>query len=149
MWGSHLRNYSPPTPSPSQYKYLGLTLTEFLNYDVMAANVAKSAIKFWVLVIYKSKSNHGGSPYECFTKLYDSLIWPVIDYGSRIWGTNRGTCIETVQNRACRYFMVVGKYTGRPILLYKEIWTGFHHKLKSGNPWGNAGLGLRTWIIIV
>ena len=45
----------------SQYNYLGLTLTEFLNYDIMAANVAKSASRaekrsfrwnVWKLVVY-------------------------------------------------------------------------------------------------
>ena len=46
-----------------------------------------------------------------FSKLYYSLVWPVMDYGSCIWGTNRRNCTEAVQNRACRYFMAVGKYT--------------------------------------
>ena len=93
-----------------QYNYLGLTLTEFLNYDIMASNVAKSASRALGLVIHKSKQN-GGFPFECFTKMYDSLVWPVIEYGSSIWGTSKSSCIEAVQNRACRYFMAVGKYT--------------------------------------
>ena len=45
-----------------------------------------------------------------FSKLCDSLVWPVIDYGSCIWGTNRRSCIEAVQNRTCWYFMAVEKY---------------------------------------
>ena len=94
----------------SQYNYLGLTLTEFLNYDIMAANVAKSASRALGLVIHKSKLN-GGFPFECFTKLYDALVWPVVEYGSSIWGTRKRSCIEAVQNRDCRYFMAVGKYT--------------------------------------
>ena len=94
----------------SQYNYLGLTLTEFLNYDIMAANVAKSASRALGLVIHKSKLN-GGFPFECFTKLYDALVWPIVEYGSSIWGTRKRSCIEAVQNRACRYFMAVGKYT--------------------------------------
>ena len=63
-------------------------MTEFLSYGTMASNVAKSASRALGLVIYKSKLN-GGFPYEYFSKLYDSLVWPVIDYGSCIWGTNR------------------------------------------------------------
>ena len=93
-----------------QYSFLGLTLTEFLDYDIMASNVAKSARRALGLVIHKNKQN-GGFPFECFTKLYESLVWPVIDYGSSIWGTGKRSCIEAVQNRACRYFMAVGKYT--------------------------------------
>ena len=72
----------------------------------MASNVAKSASRALGLVIYKSKLNDD-FPYECFSKLYDSLVWPVIDYGSCIWGTSRRNCIEAVQNRACRFFMAV------------------------------------------
>ena len=94
----------------SQYNYLGLTLTEFLDYDIMAANVAKSSSRALGLVIHKSKLN-GGFPYECFTKLYDTLVWPIVEYGSCIWGTRKRTCIEAVQNRACWYYMAVGKYT--------------------------------------
>ena len=92
----------------SQYNYLGLTLTEFLDYGIMAANVAKSASRALGLVIHKSKLNRG-FPYECLTKLYDTLVWPIVEYGSCIWGTRKRTCIEAVQNRACRYFMAVGK----------------------------------------
>ena len=45
----------------TQYNYLGLTMTEFLSYDAMASNVAKSASRALGLVIYKSKLN-GGFP---------------------------------------------------------------------------------------
>ena len=93
-----------------QYNYLGLTLTEFLSYDIMASSVAKSSSRALGLVIHKSKQN-GGFPFECFTKLYDALEWPIIEYGSSILGTCKRLCIEAVQNRACRYFMAVGRYT--------------------------------------
>ena len=76
----------------------------------MASNVAMSASRALGLFIHKSKQN-GGFPFECFTKLYDSLVWPIIEYGSSIWGTYKRSCIEAVQNRACLYFMAVGKYT--------------------------------------
>ena len=76
----------------------------------MTSVVAKSASRALGLVIYKYKSN-GGFPYQCFTKLYGSLVLPFIDYGSSIWGTTKRSCIEAVRNRACRFFMGVGKYT--------------------------------------
>ena len=93
-----------------QYKYLGLILTEFLDYGITAYNVAQSAGRALGLLIAKSKAN-GGMPYKCFTKLYESLVQPVIDYGSAIWGTKNFSCINAVQHRACRFFMGVGKYT--------------------------------------
>ena len=70
-------------------------MTEFLSYDTIAFNVAKIASRAMGLVIYKSKLN-GGFPYDCFSKLYHSLVWSVIDYGSCIWGTNRRNCIEAL-----------------------------------------------------
>ena len=77
----------------------------------MASNVAKSANRALGLVIHKSKQNYGVFPFECFTKLYDSLVWPIIVYGSSILGTCKRSCIEAGQNRARRYFMAAGKYT--------------------------------------
>ena len=50
-------------------------------------------------------------PFKVFTKLYDSLVWPVISYGAAIWGTKSYSCINAVQNRALRFFLGTGKYT--------------------------------------
>ena len=48
--------------------------------------------------------------FECFIKCYNSLVQPIIDYGSSVWGTNGYSCVETVQYRACSYFLGLGKY---------------------------------------
>ncbi|KAL5006619.1 hypothetical protein ScPMuIL_015425 [Solemya velum] len=76
----------------------------------MATCVARSASRALGLVIAKSRT-FGDLPYQTFTKLYDSLVWPVIGYGAAIWGTTSHPCIEAVQNRALRFFMGVGRYT--------------------------------------
>ena len=39
-----------------------------------------------------------------FSKLYDRIVW------STIRGTKEYLCINAVQNRACRFFLGVGKY---------------------------------------
>ena len=92
------------------YKYLGLSLTEFLDYSKTAKAVAKSANRALGLIIAKSKA-FGGLPYDVFYKLYESIVCPVIMYGAPIWGTECFSCIQAVQNRAARYFLNVGKYT--------------------------------------
>ena len=51
----------------------------------------------------------GGVSYNCCIKLFDSLIWSVINYGAAIWGTRSYPCIDAVFNRACRFFMGVGQ----------------------------------------
>ena len=94
----------------ASYKYLGLVLDEFLNYDITAKFVSISASRALGLVIAKDKAA-GGLPYEAFTKLFDIIVWPTINYGNAIWGTKEYSCIHAVQNRACRYFLGVGKYT--------------------------------------
>jgi hypothetical protein len=93
----------------SSYQYLGLVLNEFLDYLFMAKAVARSASRALGLLIVKSKT-HGGLQHNIFTKLLDTLVWSVINYGSVIWGT-REFCISAVQNRAMRFYMRVGKYT--------------------------------------
>ena len=49
--------------------------------------------------------------YDVFTKLYDTLVWPVISYGASIWGAKSFSCITAVQNGAMRLFLGTGKYT--------------------------------------
>lgn len=52
----------------------------------------------------------GWIPYEVVTKLFDSVVWPVINYSAPIWGYSSYSCIEAVHNRAQRFFLGVGKY---------------------------------------
>ena len=92
----------------TQYKYLGLFLDEYLSYDVTACHVAQSAHRALGLLIAKDKLQ-GGFDYKVFTKLYDTLVSPIIEYGPAIWGDKCFSCIEAVQHRASRYFLGVGK----------------------------------------
>ena len=104
-----------------RYVYLGLLLTEYLDFDLTAKYVAQSASRALGLLISKCKLA-GGFPYNVFTKLYDSVVSPVINYGACIWGFKSCSCINAVQNRAQRFFLGVGKYTSW--LHYKVIWAG-------------------------
>ena len=93
----------------SQYKYLRVMLNEPLDLSVMVKAVAKSASRALGLLIAKDKA-FGGMPYSCFQKCYDSLVQSIIDYSSSVWGTKPYTCIRAVQNRACRYYLGLGRY---------------------------------------
>ena len=53
----------------------------------------------------------GGMTHKVYTKLYSSTVEPILMYGSGIWGTKEFSCITAVQNRACKYFLSVGKHT--------------------------------------
>lgn len=94
----------------SQYKYLGLIINEFLDYNVSVKHIANQAGRALGSIIAKSKSL-GGLPFQCFHKLYDSLVLPILTYGAAIWGYRNYSCINAVYNRACRFYLGVGKYT--------------------------------------
>ena len=104
-----------------KYVYLGLTLTEFLDYNVTAKIIAQSASRALGLVISKYKSL-GGMPFDVFKKLFDSLVWSVISYGAAIWGTKSYSCINAVQNRAMRFYLGTGKYTPTAALFGDMGW---------------------------
>ncbi len=42
--------------------------------------------------------------YSTYTKLYDSLVSPVMDYGSAVWGSKTFEKLDQVQHRAMRFF---------------------------------------------
>ena len=113
---------SPPTPKSkipfqfgnvnieiaNQYTYLGVLLTEHLDYNALTAHVAKSANRALGLVISKYKA-FSRLPFS--TKLFNSIVWSTISYGAAIWGDRGFNCINAVQNRGERFFMGVGRYT--------------------------------------
>ena len=104
-----------------KYVYLGLTLNEFLDYNVTARCVSQSAGRALGLLIAKSKSL-GSMPYKVYSKLYDTMVWPVIAYGAAVWGDKTFTCIEAVQNKAMRFFLGTGRYTPNAAVIGEMGW---------------------------
>ena len=104
-----------------KYIYLGLHLSEHLDFNLMARFVAQSAGRALGLLIVKYK-HIGGLPYSAYTKLFDSMVWPVISYGAAIWGTRTFSCIESVFNRAMRFYLGTGKYTPNAAVIGDMGW---------------------------
>ena len=63
-----------------------------------------------------------GLHYETYTKLYQNLVIPVMDYAADIWGYKDHPKPNTVQHRAMRCFMGVGKFTAIPALYGEMCW---------------------------
>ena len=105
-----------------QYRYLGLVLSEHLDYAVTAKYVAQAATRSLGLLISKFK-HMGGMPYNVYTTLYDSMVWSVISYGAAIWGTREYSAINAVQHRAIRFFLGVGRYTPNAAINGDMGWT--------------------------
>ena len=101
--------------------------------------VAQIASRALGLLIAKCKSA-GGMPYDVFTKLYDSMVCPVISYGAAVWGNKTYPCINAVKNRVMRFFLGVGKY--HQILWHLDIWGGHSLHLDNGNLYYCSGIDL-------
>ena len=92
------------------YKYLGLWFDEHVRMDKAVRELAKSASRALGALIGKFISV-GGMTYDVFTKLYETMVEPVLMNCSGVWGTKQHNVINTVQNKAIRFFMAVGKHT--------------------------------------
>ena len=60
-------------------------------------------------------------PYDVFTKLYDSMVWPVIAFGTAVWVDKTYSCTNAVQNRATRY--ILDKYSSNAAVAEDMGWS--------------------------
>ncbi len=111
-----------------KYKYLGLVFSEFLDYRQMAQFVAQSAHRALGLLVAKCKS-HGDMPFTCFSKLYDYLVQPIIDFGASRWGHRTFACIEAIEYLASRFYLGVGWKTHLASLYGDTDWKQTQHRI--------------------
>ena len=102
-----------PLKVVSKYKYLGIILDEHLKFEQCAEMLASSAGRALAKMISKFKT-YKSLTFNTFTKLYDSCIWPILDYCSTIWSHRNFKFADKVQNRAIRYFL--GLHRNAPTL---------------------------------
>jgi hypothetical protein len=92
----------------STYKYLGLWFDEHLDFKFAVSELAKSASRALGSLCSKFIKT-GGMAFHVFTQLYASLVQPILTYGCPLWGMYEHKVINTVQNRASRFFLGVPK----------------------------------------
>jgi hypothetical protein len=88
------------------YKYLGLWINEFLDTQTMVKELANSATRALGKITVKLKAM-GGLTYSGYTKLYNSIVDPILTYASGVWGTKEYKILNTVQNKARRQYLGV------------------------------------------
>ena len=95
------------------YRYLGIHMHENLDFSETAEVLSQAGGRALGAMISKM---HGFKDigYNTYTKMFNSCVVPVIDYCSGIWGFKQFNKIDTLQNRAIRYFLGVHRFT--PIL---------------------------------
>ena len=92
----------------AKYRYLGVIFDENLNFRECAITLADSAGRALGSVISKFKS-FKNIRFSTFTKLFDTTVWPILDYCSGIWSYKKHQFATKIQNRASRYFLGVHK----------------------------------------
>ena len=95
----------------SEYKYLGVWINEFCDFSKTEKVLSESSGRALGKLISKFKGvkNMG---YNTFTKLYNSCVVPIMNYGVGIWGIySKSQLSEAVQNRAIRSFLGVHKFS--------------------------------------
>ena len=93
----------------------------------MSKTVAQSASRALGLLISKDKF-FGGMPFECFTQCYNATVQAIIDYSAALWGTKSISSINAVQNRACRYFLGLGRYAPNAAINGDMGWPAPEHR---------------------
>eukprot|EP00732_Lithocolla_globosa_P001139 Lithocolla_globosa_v1_NODE_518_length_3838_cov_6.179752.p1 type:complete len:838 gc:universal NODE_518_length_3838_cov_6.179752:2520-7(-) len=106
----------------SEYKYLGILMNEFGDFNVATKMLAASAKRALGALMNKSKLC-GGMSYGLYTFLFHALVTPVMDYGSEIWGTKEYSHLDTVQHQAQRYFLFIPNFTANAALQGETGWS--------------------------
>lgn len=110
-----------------KYRYLGLVLTEHLDYTVTAKNVAQAAHRAVGSLIAKAQA-HGGFPYKIFSKLYNAVVQPILHYGSHVWRDKCHRNVVAAQNCALRFFLGVRKRTPIAAMQGYMGWSSQEHR---------------------
>ena len=92
----------------NSYRYLGVIFDEHLDFDKCAKTLSDAAGRALGSIITKFKQfkNIG---YKTFTKLYNSGVSSILDYGASVWGYGNHKYGQQVHNRAIKYFLGVHK----------------------------------------
>ncbi|CAC5381708.1 unnamed protein product [Mytilus coruscus] len=92
------------TKTKTKYRYLGFHINEFMEHKYTIREITKSASRA-LSAVYTKFLSCGGMSFDVYTKLYKTLIEPVLLHGAGLWGHNNWREVQTIQNKACRLFM--------------------------------------------
>lgn len=98
------------------YKYMGLLFTPSLSWMPAQHKQATQAQKA-IFAIFKYQKPFGHFDVDQLFKLFDSMIKPILCYGSQIWGYKYCSDIESIQHLFCCKYLGVKTTTNMCIVL--------------------------------
>jgi hypothetical protein len=109
-------------PKTKTYRYLGINMNNSLDIGKMVDTLGNASSRALANIISKFYKI-GGLDYMTFYTLYNAVVQPVMNYAAATWGHKTYQKCSTVQNRAMRTILGVGRVT--PIAaLYGDLnWT--------------------------
>ena len=99
-----------PVPYCTFYKYLGVNINEFLDFQFTVGMHADSAGRALSSIITKMIKN-GGFPYKVYSMLYNACVTSVSDYSGPVTGYLQYDSTLQLHLRAIRAFLGVPKNT--------------------------------------
>ena len=99
-----------------KYRYLGLIVHEHLDYNVTTNELLSSSSRSLGSLVSKYYAMDG-MDYATYTKIFDSTVTPIIEYGSGVWGIKRYDSLERLQYRAMRTFLGVSLSAPIPAIM--------------------------------
>ena len=88
----------------SAYKYMGLFNIPKLIWSYAKQGLGTQANRS-IISMVKLQNSFGYFDYTEFFKLLDTMIKPILLYGSEIWGFEVYESIENVQDNFCKKFL--------------------------------------------
>ena len=94
------------------YQYLGITVNEHLDKQVMGDKLADGATRALGKLLSKYYLNKGLG-LKMYRKFYETCINPIMDYCSGVWGYGPNEKLHKIHMRALRCYLGVNKYTAK------------------------------------
>ena len=98
----------------SNYKYLGLQFSTYGNFTYAKQEIKKVSLKA-LYKLRKEMCDHFRDDVQLTMKIFDTVIIPILMYGSEVWGVDHdekleNDPIEFVQTKFIRWLLGVNKF---------------------------------------
>jgi hypothetical protein len=104
-----------------EYKYLGATINEFLDFNFTAECLADSAGRALGSIVTKMIKN-GGFPFNVYSILYEACVTSIADYSGEVFGYNQHQPTLKLHLRAIRAFLGLPKTSCNVGVLSEVDW---------------------------